>query len=72
MVKTVKVMRMRDAREDNSWALKLSDAERIEIATRLTRDLWCAAHGGSFPTMNRQIVRFGRRLQDGLRGDPEK
>ena len=60
MVKTVKVLRMQDAREDHAWALEMSDSEWVALATKLTRDLWCAAHGGTYPGMDRTFVQFRR------------
>ena len=44
MIKTVKVCRMEDEKEDCSWALALDDSERIALATRLVeRSLVCGA-----------------------------
>ena len=58
MRKTVKVYRQEEAKEDYSWALKLDDAQRLDLATRLIHDLWCASHGEPFPSMQRNVVRF--------------
>lgn len=58
MIKTVKVIRTGKCEDDYSWALSMTDDERIELATRLTRDLWCAAHGTTFPAMNRSLTRL--------------
>ena len=59
MIKTVKVCRMEDEKEDWSWALALDDSERIAIATRLVSDLWSAAHDGSpFPAMDRTVYNY--------------
>ena len=40
---------------------ELSDDERVEIADRLLRDLWCAANGQPFPKMDRTAVSLVRR-----------
>lgn len=61
MNKAVTIIRPGETHDDYSWALKLSDDERIEIADRLLRDLWCAANGQPFPTMNRTAVCLVRR-----------
>ena len=59
MTKTVKAFRMKDEREDYSWALALDYSERLEIATRLVSDLWSAAHDGApFPPMDRTVCRY--------------
>ena len=59
MIKTVKVCRLEDEKEDCSWALALDDSERIALATNLVIDLWSAAHDGSpFPSMNRSIYNY--------------
>ena len=64
MIKTVKVCRMEDEKEDWSWALALDDSERIAIATKLASDLWSAAHDGSpFPTMNRSIYNYIAKVE---------
>ena len=57
----VKVIRLGEEKEDFSWALKLSDDERIGVAERLLRDLWCMSHGQPFPTMDRSVVSLVRR-----------
>ena len=61
MNKTLTVVRPGESHDDYSWALKLSDAERIGIAERLLRDLWCAANGRPFPSMDRSAVCLVRR-----------
>ena len=59
MIKTVKVCRMEDEKEDWSWALALDDSEHIAIATRLVSDLWSMAHDGStFPRMDRTAYNY--------------
>ena len=59
MTKTLKVLRMEDEKEDYSWALAMSEDERLEVAYRLVRDLWAMAHGGEpYPEMDRSIARF--------------
>lgn len=59
MIKTVKVCRMEDEKEDWSWALAFDDSERIAIATRLVSDLWSVAHDGStFPRMDRTVYNY--------------
>ena len=61
MTKVVRAIRMEDAKEDYSWALALDDSERLNIAMKLVRDLWSAAHGGSpFPSMNRTVASYIR------------
>ncbi len=56
MVKTTKVVHRGEQVDDHSWALALSDSERIDLATKLTRDLWCTAHGGTFPALDRMVL----------------
>ena len=58
MNKTLTVIRPGESHDDYSWALKLSDAERLRIADRLSRDLWTAAHGKPYPMMDRTVVRL--------------
>lgn len=58
MNKTLTVIRPGESHNDYSWALKLSDAERIGIADKLLRDLWCAAHGQPFPQFDRTVVQL--------------
>ena len=59
MIKTVRIFRMEDEKEDYSWALALDDSKRLEITTRLVSDLWSAAHEGSpFPSMDRTVYRY--------------
>ena len=60
MNKTLTVIRPGESHDDYSWALKLSDAERLNVADRLLRDLWTAAHGQSYPPMDRTVVRLVR------------
>ena len=60
MNKTLTVVRKGESHDDYSWALKLSDAERIGLADKLLRDLWTAAHGQSYPLMDRTVVRLVR------------
>ncbi len=55
MIKTIKVVKQDEAKEDYSWALALSDSERLNLAAKLTRDLWCAATGKPFPTLDRTV-----------------
>ena len=61
MIKTIKICGSDSAKEDNSWALKFDYAQRLDIATKLVRDLWCASHGGQFPAMQRNLARFVTR-----------
>ena len=56
MIKTIKVLRMEDAKEDFSWALAFSDEEKVNLATRLLHDLWQTSHSHLFPRMDRQKV----------------
>ena len=64
MIKTVKVCRMEDEKEDGSWALALDDSERLAIATKLVSDLWSAAHEGApFPSMNRSIYNYIAKVE---------
>ena len=59
MTKAFRTLRMEDEKDDYSWALALDDSERLEIATRLVRDLWSAAHDGSpFPRMDRTVYNY--------------
>lgn len=58
MNKTVKSIRAGEEYDDYSWALKLSDDERVGIADRLLRDLWCTSHGEPFPVMDRTAVQL--------------
>lgn len=59
MNKTLTVIRPGNP-DDYSWALKLSDSERIGMADKLLRDLWTAAHGKPYPLMDRTVVRLVR------------
>lgn len=61
MNKQVTIIRPGEAYDDYSWALKISDEERINIADRLLRDLWCVAKGQPFPSMDRTVVNLSRR-----------
>ena len=64
MIKTVKVCRMEDEKEDCSWSLALDDSERLAIATKLVSDLWSAAHEGApFPLMNRSIYNYIAKVE---------
>ena len=64
MIKTVKVCRMEDEKEDCSWALDLDDSERLAVATKLVSDLWSAAHEGTpFPSMNRSIYNYIAKVE---------
>ena len=58
MIKTVRKFRVGEVKEDYSWALALSDQQRIDLATSLTSDLWRAATGNVFPRIDRQAVNF--------------
>jgi len=58
MIKTIKMFKDVAPAEDFAWARAMTDSERLACASRLTRDLWCAAHGGNMPVMNRSIVRL--------------
>ena len=60
MNKTLTVIRSGESHDDYSWALKLSDAERIGLADKVLRDLWVAAHGRPYPLMDRTVVRLVR------------
>jgi len=56
MNKTLTVIRPGESHDDYSWALKLSDDERIAIADKLLRDLWQVSHGQPYPSMDRTTV----------------
>ncbi len=61
MVKTIRVVKAKESTDDYSWALALTDTERVNLAMKLTRDLWCAATGKAFPTLDRSVlVRISR------------
>ena len=66
MRKTIKILRMEDAKEDYSWALAFSDEEKVNLATRLLHDLWQASQPQPFPRMDRQKVVY---TQGGFRSD---
>ena len=61
MIKTIRICQGDAEKEDNSWALILDYAQRLELATKLVRDLWCASYDGPFPTMQRNYARFVTR-----------
>lgn len=56
MNKTLRVIRPGESHDDYSWALKLSDGERLAVAEKLLRDLWQVSHGQPYPTMDRTVV----------------
>ena len=59
MIKTIRTYRDTPPEDDYSWALQMSESERLEVAYRLVRDLWAMAHGGEhYPEMNRSVARF--------------
>ena len=58
MNKTLTIIRPGESHDDYSWALKLTDSERISLADKLLRDLWTAAHGQPYPLMDRTVVRL--------------
>lgn len=59
MTKTIQVYRDSPPAEDYSWALAMDENERLEVAYRLVRDLWTAAHGGEpYPALDRSVARF--------------
>ncbi|MBQ7189483.1 MAG: hypothetical protein IJR99_08730 [Kiritimatiellae bacterium] len=59
MIKTIRTYRDAPPEEDYSWALRMSDNERLEVAYRLVCDLWTMAHGGErYPEMDRSKARF--------------
>ena len=59
MIKTIRAYRDTPPEDDYSWALAMNENERLDVAYRLVRDLWMAAHGGKpFPAMDRSFVRF--------------
>ena len=60
MNKTLTIIRPGESLDDYSWALKLTDSERISLADKLLRDLWSAAHGQPYPLMDRTVVRLLR------------
>ena len=60
MNKTLTIIRPGESHDDYSWALKLTDSERISLADKLLRDLWSAAHGQPYPLMDRTVVRLLR------------
>ena len=62
MIKTVRVYRDAPPEEDYSRALAMDENERLEIAYRLVRNLWSAAHHGEpYPEMDRSVARFASR-----------
>ena len=59
MIKTIRTYRGVPLDEDYSWALRMSETERLEVAYHLVRDLWSMAHGGEpYPNMDRSIARL--------------
>ena len=60
MQKTVKVCRDGDTADVSCWALAYDENSRLDIATRLVEELWCAAKGGKFPRMDRKTVSLSR------------
>ena len=59
MIKTIRMYRGAPPEEDYSWALRMSDDERLNVASRLVRDLWTMAHDGEpYPEMDRSLARF--------------
>ena len=65
MIKTIRAYRNAPPEEDYSWALKMSESERLNVAYRLVRDLWAMAHGGEpYPEMDRSTARFVVPPQD--------
>ena len=59
MIKTIRAYRDAPPEEDYLWALAMDENARLDMAYRLVRDLWKAAHGGEpYPTMDRSIVKF--------------
>ena len=60
MKKTLTIIRPGESHDDYSWALKLSDDERVSLSGKLLRDLWTVAHGKPYPAMDRTVVRCVR------------
>ena len=59
MIKTIRTYRDVPPEEDYSWALRMSETERLEVAYKLVRDLWTMAHNGEqYPNMDRSVARF--------------
>ena len=59
MIKTIRAYRDAPPEDDYFWALAMSENERLDVAYRLVRDLWTAAHGGeTYPAMDRSFARF--------------
>ena len=59
MIKTIRTYRDVPPVEDYSWALRMSENERLNVAYKLVRDLWAVAHGGEpYPEMDRSVARF--------------
>ena len=56
MIKTVRKFRIGEVKDDYSWALALSDQQRVDLATSLTSDLWRTSTGNVFPRINRHAV----------------
>ena len=63
MIKTIRAYRGAPPEEDYSWALAMSENERLDVTYRLVRALWATAHGGEpFPSMDRSIAGFVGKL----------
>ena len=60
MQKAVRICRDGETSNDFRWALAYDENSRLDIATRLVKELWCAAKGGTFPRMDRQTVSLSR------------
>ena len=59
MIKTIRKYRGAPSEEDYSWALRMSESERLNVAYRLVRNLWAMAHDGEpYPEMDRSTARF--------------
>ena len=53
MIKSIRIIRGKESKEDYSWARKLTDSERAACATNLICELWRTARGVDFPRMDR-------------------
>ena len=59
MIKTIRTYRDAPPEEDYSWALQMSENERLNVAYRLVRDLWAIVHGGEpYPRMDRSVAKL--------------
>ena len=59
MIKAIRKYRDAPPEEDYSWALRMSESERLNVAYRLVRNLWAMAHNGEpYPEMDRSTARF--------------